>query len=79
MIFANRLRFLHKIALCALKIRHFCKVFMTKLGRELLKSTFFVLFSKIFFEVSEKMFIFTLSFHNVISLEISYTIKNRII
>ena len=67
MTFANRLRFLHKIALCALKIRHFCKVFMTKWGRELLKSTLFALFPKIFFEVSEKMLIFTLSFHNVIS------------
>ena len=79
MIFANRLRILHEIAFFALYIWLFYKVFYAKKGRELLKSTFFVLFSKIFFEVSEKMFIFTLSFHNVISLEISYTIKNRII
>lgn len=74
-----RLRFLHEIALLALYIWLFYKDSYAKMGRELLKSTFFVLFSKIFFEVSEKMFIFTLSFHNVISLEISYTIKNRII
>jgi hypothetical protein len=60
-----RLRFLHEIAFLTLCVWLFYKVFYAKMGRELLKLTFSVLFSKFFFEVSEKISIFTLSFRNL--------------
>lgn len=43
----------------------FLQRFLCKKGRELLKLTFSVLFSEFFFEVSEKISIFTLSFRNL--------------